>query len=161
MDFGGRYHFAADRPAVWAALNDTRILKAVIPGCEQIAWTGPNTLELTIRVNFGLVHPTFTGDLTLSDVHPGEDYVLAGRGRGGMLGLAQGAARIRLEDDPSDGTLLSFTAEGKADGGIMRLGRALIGKSAQRVIDGFFVSIGREMPAIVTALPPPEASPRF
>lgn len=161
MDFGGRYHFAADRLAVWAALNDTRILKAVIPGCEDIAWTGPETLELKIAVNFGIVHPTFGGELVLSDVHPAEEYVLSGRGRGGMLGLAQGAARIRLEDDPADGTLLSFTAEGKADGGIMRLGRALIGKSAQRVIDGFFESIGREMGAIVTALPPPKDPPHF
>lgn len=161
MDFGGRYHFAADRLAVWAALNDVHVLKAVIPGCEHMAWTGPNTLELRIRVNFGVVHPTFTGDLQLSDVHPAEHYVLAGRGRGGMLGLAQGAARIRLEDRPAGGTLLSFTAEGRADGGIMRLGRALIGKSAQRVIDGFFESIGRQMGVIVTALPPPESSPRF
>jgi carbon monoxide dehydrogenase subunit G len=76
-------------------------------------------------------------------------------------GLAQGAARIRLEDDRAGGTLLSFAADGRADGGIMRLGRALIGKSAQRVIDGFFESIGREMGAIVTALPPQAAPPRF
>ena len=75
-------------------------------------------------------------------------------GRGGMLGLAQGAADIRLEDAP-EGTLLSFVANGKADGGTMRLGKSLIGKSAQRVIDGFFESIGREMGAIVTALPAP------
>ena len=153
MDFGGHYRFGADRQAVWAALNDVRILGAVIPGCEHIAWTGPTTLELRIKVNFGLVHPVFTGDLSLSDVHPAEHYVLAGRGRGGMLGLAQGAARIGLADD-TGGTRLDFTAEGKADGGIMRLGRALIGKSAQRVIDGFFEAIGREMGATVTALPP-------
>src|SRR5690349_13434736 len=115
MDFGGRYHFAAERPAVWAALNDTRVLGAVIPGCERLAWTGPNTLALSIKVNFGLVHPTFAGDLQLSDVHPAERYVLAGRGRG-MLGLAQGAAQIRLEDAPDGGTVLSFTADGRADG---------------------------------------------
>jgi carbon monoxide dehydrogenase subunit G len=160
MDFGGRYLFAADRIAVWAALNDANILKAVIPGCEHIAWTGPNTLELRIKVSFGVVHPTFAGDLQLSDVHPAHHYVLAGRGRG-MLGLAHGAARIQLSDDPGGGTLLSFTAEGRADGGIMRLGRALIGRSAQRVIDGFFEAIGREMGAIVTALSPPDAPERF
>ena len=161
MDFGGRYHFAADRLAVWAALNDTRVLKAVIPGCEYIAWTGPDTLELKIRVNFGVVHPTFGGELVLSDVRPAENYVLAGRGRGGLLGLAQGAARIQLDDGTTGGTLLSFAAEGSADSGIMRLGRALIGKSAQRVIDGFFESIGREMGAVVTALPPSETPAHF
>jgi carbon monoxide dehydrogenase subunit G len=160
MDFGGRYHFAADRLAVWAALNDVAVLAAVIPGCDRIAWTGPDSLELRFKVNFGIVHPTFAGDLTLSDVHPAENYVLTGRGRGGLLGLAHGAARIRLEDADA-GTLLSFTAEGKADAGIMRLGRALIGRSAQRVIDGFFESIGREMGVAVTALPPPDTPQRF
>ena len=154
MDFGGRYLFGSKRTAVWAALNDVRVLKAVIPGCERIEWTAADALELTIRVNFGIVQPVFSGDLTLSDVHPAEAYLLSGRGRGGMLGLAHGAARIALSDAPDGGTLLSFTAEGKADGGIMRLGKALIGKSAQKVIDAFFESIGREMGSIVTALPP-------
>ena len=152
MDFGGRYLFRAKRDAVWAALNDTRVLQAVIPGCEKIAWTGPDTLELSVRVSLGLVHPVFAGGLVLSDVHPAEHYVLSGHGRG-MLGLAQASARIALDDAP-DGTVLSFAADGSADGGIMRLGRTLIGRSAQKLIDGFFESIGREMGAIVTALPP-------
>lgn len=159
MDFGGRYRFGASRADVWAALNDVRVLKAVIPGCEYIEWTSPTTLDLKIRVNFGIVHPVFAGDLTLSDVHPAQHYTLGGRGRG-VLGLAQGAAEISLTDADND-TILSFTADGKADGGIMRLGRALIGKSAQRVIDGFFESIGREMGASVTALSPPETPAHF
>lgn len=159
MDFGGRYRFGATRADVWAALNDVRVLKAVIPGCEHIDWTSPNNLDLRIKVSLGLVHPTFAGDLTLSNVHPAERYTLSGRGRG-MLGLAQGAAEISLVDDGND-TILSFTADGKADGGVMRLGRALIGKSAQRVIDGFFESIGREMGANVTALSHPEDPARF
>ena len=154
MDFGGRYLFGSKRAAVWAALNDTRILKAVIPGCERIEWTAADALELKVRVNFGVVHPVLSGDLTLSDVHPAETYVLSGHGHGGLLGLAHAAARIALSDTPEGGTLLSFTAEGKADGGIMRLGKALIGRSAQKVIDGFFESIGREMGSIVTPLPP-------
>jgi len=160
MDFGGRYRFGAKRADVWAALNDVHVLKAVIPGCEFIDWTSPQTLDLRIKVSLGIVHPTFAGNLTLSNVHPAQRYTLSGRGRGGMLGLAQGAADISLADADND-TILSFAADGKADGGIMRLGRALIGKSAQRVIDGFFESVGREMGAIVTALPPPEAPAQF
>jgi carbon monoxide dehydrogenase subunit G len=152
MDFGGRYLFGATRLQVWAALNDARILGAVIPGCETIAWTSPTTLDLKIRINLGIVHPRFAGELVLSDVHPAERYRLSGRGKGGLLGLAQGAADIVLADDP-DGTILSFTAIGKADQGIMRLGRALLGNSAQKLIDGFFESIGHEMAVNVTALP--------
>lgn len=153
MDFGGRYLFHAKRAEVWAALNDVGVLKAVIPGCQAIEWTSPTTLDLRIKVNFGVIHPVFAGDLTLSDVHPAERYTLSGRGRGGLLGLAQGGADIALTD-AEDGTLLSFAAKGKADGGIMRLGRALIGNSAQHVIDGFFERMGVIMGAKVTALAP-------
>ncbi len=152
MDFGGRYLFDAPRHDVWAALNDTRVLQAVIPGCEAIAWTSPTSLDLRVKVSLGLVHPRFSGELLLSNILPAESYTLSGRGRGGLLGLAQASANIVLADAP-DGTILSFTAVGKADQGIMRLGRALIGHSAQRIIDGFFESIGRQMAVNVTALP--------
>jgi carbon monoxide dehydrogenase subunit G len=155
MQFGGRYRFATARPALWAALNDTAVLQAVIPGCERIAWTAPHSLDLAIRVNLGLLHPVFRGELTLSDVDPAVRYTLSGRGRGGVLGLAQGAADIRLADD-GDATLLTFVAHGKADTGIMKLGRALLGRSAQHVIDGFFGALGETLGVGVTALPPPE-----
>jgi carbon monoxide dehydrogenase subunit G len=149
MDFGGRYLFGAKRADVWAALNDTAILKAVIPGCESIVWTGPSTLDLRIKVNLGIAHPVFSGVLELSNVRPAESYTLSGHGKGGMLGLAHGAADIVL-DDRGEATLLTFAALGKADGTIMRLGKALIGNSAQAVIDGFFERIGTEMSVSVT-----------
>jgi uncharacterized protein len=144
MEFGGRYRFGAGRQAVWRALNDAEVLKAVIPGCDRIEWTGPTTLELRVRVSLGVIHPHFSGSLELSDVHPAERYTLTGRGKGGLLGLAQASAQIALADAGPD-TILSFSAEGKADSGIMRLGRALIGNSAQKIIDGFFEAIGEQM----------------
>ena len=151
MDFGGRYLFGAKRAEVWAALNDTGVLGAVIPGCQTIEWTGPATLDLTIKVNFGIIQPTFDGTLVLSNVHEAQSYTLAGQGKGGLLGMAKAAADITLEDAP-DGTMLTFAAAGHADGGIMRLGKAIIGNSAQKVIDGFFESIGGQMGVSVTAM---------
>ena len=68
-----------------------------------------------------------------------------------MLGMAQGAAHIVLSDD-GDGTELRFTATGGADNAVMKLGRALLGKSAQRVIDHFFDRFGDTFGAAVTPL---------
>lgn len=138
MEFGGRYRIAAPRDAVWKALNDPEMLKAAIPGCSHLAWSGATTLDLAITVNLGVVKPTFKGELALSDVIPAQSYTLSGRGKGGLLGLAEGSARITLEDLPDANTLLAFTAEGGASGQLMKLGKAAIGSSAQRVIDGFF-----------------------
>jgi uncharacterized protein len=153
VDFGGRYLFGAKRAEVWAALNDTKVLAAVIPGCQAIEWTSESTLDVSIKVNFGIVHPTFEGVLTLSEVHPAESYTLSGRGKGGLLGMAQASADISLSDAPDGTTILTFEAVGKADGGVMRLGKAIVGNSAQKVIDGFFEAIGKQMPASVIALP--------
>jgi carbon monoxide dehydrogenase subunit G len=152
VDFGGRYLFGAKRAEVWAALNDTAVLGAVIPGCQTIDWTSDSTLDLSIKVNFGIVRPTFEGMLTLSNIREAESYTLSGRGKGGLLGMAQASADISLED-ASNGTVLTFAAAGHADGGIMRLGKAIVGNSAQKVIDGFFQSIGTQMGVTVSALP--------
>ncbi len=154
MEFGGSYLFAAPRSAVWAALNDAAMLKAAIPGCRRLDWTGETTLECEIEVNFGVMKPVFTGDLELRDVTPAVRYTLAGRGRGGLLGKAEAAADITLADHPQ-GTHLTFTAHGGADGGIMKLGKALIGSSAQKVIDGFFARFGTAMGIDVTPSPLP------
>ena len=151
MEFGGRYLFSASRAEVWRALNQTEMLKAAIPGCRRIDWTGEAALECEIQVNFGLVQPVFTGDLELRNVVPAESYTLAGRGRGGLLGMAEAAADITLSD-AGQGTELLFRASGGADGGIMKLGRAVIGNSAQRIIDGFFERFGQAMGATVTPL---------
>ena len=152
MEFGGRYLFSAPRDRVWAALNETAVLKAAIPGCSRLDWTGAATLECEIKVNLGVIQPTFTGDLELRDVVPAERYTLAGRGRGGLLGKAEAAADIVLSD-VTGGTELVFTANGGADGGIMKLGKAVIGNSAQKIIDGFFERIGQAMGTEVTPLP--------
>jgi uncharacterized protein len=136
---------------VWAALNNAEKLKAAIPGCSRIDWIGDTSLEVEITVNFGIVKPVFTGDLELSNIIPAQSYRLAGRGRGGVLGMAQGAADITLTD-AEGGTELRFVANGGASGGIMKLGKALIGNSAQKVIDGFFERFGVAMGAEVRVI---------
>ena len=151
MEFGGRYKMTAPRGRIWAALNDPEMLKAAIPGCSLIEWSGPETLDLEIKVNLGVVKPTFRGELVLSNIVPAESYTLSGRGKGGMLGLAEGSADVALADDGAD-TILTFTANGGASGQIMKMGKAIIGNSAQRIIDGFFERFGQAAGVDVTPL---------
>jgi carbon monoxide dehydrogenase subunit G len=156
MEFGGRYKMAAPRTRIWDALNDPDTLRAAIPGCSKIAWSGPETLDLEIKVNLGVMHPTFKGELALSNIVPAQSYTLSGRGKGGLLGLAEGSADVILADDGAD-TILTFIADGGASGQIMKLGKALIGNSAQRIIDGFFERFGAAAGIAVEPLPPQES----
>lgn len=153
MEFGGRYRIGADRARVWAGLNDPEMLKAAIPGCSHIAWSGPASLDLAITVNLGVVKPSFKGELALSNVVPAQSYTLSGRGKGGLMGLAEGKADITLADE-GDETLLAFVAHGGASGQIMKLGRALVGNSAQKIIDGFFERFAQAMGVEITPLGP-------
>lgn len=150
MQFGGRYLFSAPRAAVWSALNDTGKLREAIPGCRRLDWTGPGELEMELEVNLTLARPVFSADLSLSEIVPAERYTLSGRGRG-VLGKAEGAARIVLTD-AGEQTELAFTAVGGADNSIMKLGKTLIGRSAQRIIDHFFARFGDTFGAAVTPL---------
>lgn len=152
MDFGGRYILAAPRVEVWAALNDTAMLKAAIPGCHKIEWRDATALDLEIKVNLGVVHPTFRGELTLTNIVPAERYTLSGRGKGGLLGMAEGSADIVLSDS-GEQTLLVFTATGGGSGQVMKLGKAVIGNSAQKIIDGFFERFAAAMGVAVEPLP--------
>jgi carbon monoxide dehydrogenase subunit G len=153
MDFGGRYRIEASRAAVWTALNNPDVLKAAIPGCSFIEWSGPSTLDIAITVNFGVMKLTFKGELSLSNVEEARNYTLSGKGKGGFMGLAEGAADISLADE-GEATLLQFTAQGGASGQIMKLGKALIGNSAQKIIDGFFERFAMAMGADITPLAP-------
>ncbi len=144
MEFGGRYRIGASRLKVWAALNDTEILKRTIPGCSRIEWTSESTLEAAITLNLGVTKLTVTGDLELTDVTPAQTYTLSGRGKGGLLGRAHGSADITLSDAGED-CILSFIATAGASNAIMKLGKALIGNAAQHVIDGFFKRFAEAM----------------
>jgi uncharacterized protein len=145
MHWQGRYRFGAPPSRVWAALFDTEIVKRTIPGCTRIDWVGENALEAVVTIDFGLFKQRFTGDFILTDIVPIKSYTLSGRGRGGLLGHAHGAADFALAEDSDDTCLLAFTATAGASGAIQRLGSALIGKSVQHVIDGFFFRFAEAM----------------
>lgn len=146
MEFGGRYLLGAPRMRVWDGLNDAGVLGRTIPGCTHIAWTGATTLDLVLSVNLGVAQPAFTGELELSDIEPARRYTLSGRGKGGLLGRVHGSAEVILEDaSMSTGTLLAFRADGGASKRLLQLGRPLIGRSAQGVIDGFFMRFAKAL----------------
>ena len=48
MEMSGSYRIAAPRQAVWDALNDPEVLRANIPGCEELNKTGENGTDNTV-----------------------------------------------------------------------------------------------------------------
>ena len=55
MDLKGEYRLPARREAVWAALNDTNVLRDCIPGCQSLEMTGENEMAATVVTKIGPV----------------------------------------------------------------------------------------------------------
>ena len=108
MTMTGEVQLAAPRQAVWDKLNDPEVLKACIPGCEELEKTDEGGFRATAKMKVGPVSARFKGKVTLSDLDPPNGYKISGEGEGGVAGFAKGGATVGLADKDG-GTLLSTT----------------------------------------------------
>jgi carbon monoxide dehydrogenase subunit G len=137
MEFNGRYTIPASREAVWKGLNDPDVLKACIPGCEEIEKTTPTDFLATATLKIGPVKARFKGKVTLSELDPPSRCVLTGEGQGGMAGFAKGGAEVNLTPDGA-GTLLTYKANASVGGKLAQIGQRLIDGAAKQIADDFF-----------------------
>lgn len=137
MDMNDSQRIEAPREVVWAALNDTEVLKAAIPGCESIEKTSDTEMEAKVVLKIGPVKASFTGKVTLSNIDPPNGYTISGEGQGGVAGHARGGADVRLEAD-GDATILHYTVKAEVGGKIAQLGSRLIDSTAKKLAGEFF-----------------------
>jgi carbon monoxide dehydrogenase subunit G len=137
MDMTGEYRIPAPRQRVWEALNDPEVLKASIPGCEELHKRSDNELEARVKAKVGPVSATFTGKVTLNDLNPPESYTIAGEGKGGAAGFARGGAEVALAEDGAD-TVLRYHAKADVGGKLAQIGSRLIQSTAKKMADDFF-----------------------
>jgi carbon monoxide dehydrogenase subunit G len=138
MEMHATRTIAADRMTVWQALNDPEVLKACIPGCEELTGSPEEGFKATVKQKVGPVTATFRGEVVLSDVVPGTSYTISGEGKGGVAGFAKGGAQVRLSDAEGGGTELAYDVEAKVGGKIAQLGSRLVDSFAHKMADQFF-----------------------
>jgi hypothetical protein len=156
MEMTGSNRIAADRQTVWDALNDAEILKACIPGCQDLQKLSDTELTAKVVQKIGPVSATFTGKVTLSDIDAPNGYTISGEGQGGVAGFAKGGAHVRLADDPdSPGhTVLTYDAKAQIGGKLAQLGSRLIDATARTLADQFFAKFAAAVSARAAAANP-------
>ena len=142
MTMNGEVQLAAPRDVVWAKLNDPEVLKACIPGCEELTKTDENEFQAIAKMKVGPVSARFKGKVTLSDLDPPNGYKISGEGEGGVAGFAKGAATVALVDQDG-GTLLKYDVEAQIGGKLAQLGQRLINGSAKKLADEFFTNFAQ------------------
>ena len=142
MTMNGEVQLAAPRKAVWDKLNDPEVLKASIPGCEELEKTDDQGFRATVKVKVGPVSARFKGKVTLSDLDTPNGYRISGEGEGGVAGFAKGGANVALAEKDG-GTLLSYNVEAQIGGKLAQLGQRLINGSAKKLADEFFANFAK------------------
>jgi carbon monoxide dehydrogenase subunit G len=140
MTMTGEVALPAERPKVWALLNDPDVLKSAIPGCQSLERTGDNGFSAVVKMKIGPVSATFKGKVELTDIVPLVGYTIKGEGEGGIAGFAKGGAKVSLADAPA-GTLLRYDVEATVGGKIAQLGSRLIDGVAKNMADKFFSNL--------------------
>ena len=133
----GEIQLQAQREAVYAKLNDPAVLKACIPGCEQLDMISDHEFQAVSTMKIGPVKARWKGKVTLSDLDPPNGYKITGEGEGGVAGFAKGGATVALA--PKDGgTLLTYNVEAQIGGKLAQLGQRLVNGAAKKIADDFF-----------------------
>jgi carbon monoxide dehydrogenase subunit G len=161
MKMSATRDIAAAPSVVWQAILDREVLKACVPGCEEMTGSPEEGFEAVVVQKVGPVKATFKGQVTLSDIVEGERLTLSGEGKGGAAGFAKGGAAVQLA--PSEtGTLLSYEVEAKVGGKLAQLGSRIIDGFAKRMADQFFerFQAAVEEPAAEDGGAPAEDAPK-
>jgi carbon monoxide dehydrogenase subunit G len=137
MTMNGEVELAAPREVVWAKLNDPDVLKACIPGCEQLDKLSESEFQAIATVKVGPVKARWKGKVRLSDLDPPNSYRISGEGEGGVAGFAKGNSKVTLTAK-NGGTLLSYEVEAQIGGKLAQLGQRLINSAAKKTADDFF-----------------------
>ena len=128
---------AAPPAVVWAALLDPDVLKAAVPGCEELSGTVADGYEAAVVQKVGPVKARFAGIVTFADIVEGRSLTLHGEGKGGAAGFAKGTAHVALEPE-GEGTKLSYDVEARVGGKLAQLGSRIIDGFARKMADDFF-----------------------
>ena len=137
MELADEIRVKADKAKVFAMLNDPEVLRACIPGCEELTETAPNELAAKVVLKIGPVKAKFAGEVTLNPEGAPDQFSLFGEGKGGVAGFAKGGADVTLTEDGAE-TIVAYTAKADIGGKIAQLGSRLVAGTAKRLSAQFF-----------------------
>ena len=125
------------RQNVWDALLDPVQLRAIIPGCQNIEQTSPDTFSAQIRVNIAGIGALYEAQIRIFDRKEPERLKLAARGES-KLGFGQGEALVTLEETGAGVTQLTYEYGADVGGRVATFGQRMLDGVVKIVLADFF-----------------------
>jgi uncharacterized protein len=158
MELKGSQDLPLARQQVWESLNDPGVLKACIPGCEEVVRVSDDEYSVAMTAAVGPVKAKFKGRLLMSERVPPASYTLTFEGSGGPAGFGKGHARVVLEP-AGEHTILRYQASAQVGGKLAQVGSRLVEGVAQKIAAAFFERF-KEVAMQSSTEPEPKPSPQ-
>ena len=137
MELNDEITIPAKLELVYKSLNNIEVLKACIPGCEELLEEEDGKLSARVVLKIGPIKAKFKGKVSLDLSNGPKKYSLTGEGDGGVAGFAKGGADVELIEQ-NDETILKYVAKSEVKGKIAQLGSRLILSTAKKLSKTFF-----------------------
>ena len=140
MRIAGNATLHAPVEAVYAALQDPRVLVRTIPGCERLEQVGDDAYQMTVTAGVASVRGTYAGDVRLTDHNAPHGFTLRASGSG-TPGTVAADVSVTLASDDNGTTLLTYDADATIGGMIGGVGQRLLTTVAKRTAGEFFTAV--------------------
>jgi carbon monoxide dehydrogenase subunit G len=144
MRFRGERHFETPVEHVWAGLHDGAVLRAAIPGCEDLVPLDAGRYAATLAARVGPVADTYRGAFSIEDLDELARLRVAVEavGRWGRLELD---LLVDLVPVRRTATALRYDARTTVSGFVARLGTATLTVAGNHLTGCFFRDLDRSL----------------
>jgi uncharacterized protein len=151
VDINGEHWLPAPPEVVWDSLHDEAMLLATIPGCKEIARTGPACFVGAATVGIGVIKGLYRGSLELIEEQPPSAAVIRVQAKSGHAEV-RGEGRVELQPS-GEGTLVRYECEARINGPLAAVGQRLLPTASKALTEAFLRNVEERLILIATEDP--------
>jgi 2-furoyl-CoA dehydrogenase large subunit len=129
---------------IWQALLDPESLRAVIPGCESVEATGPDSYRARVRISVAGIGGSYDVVMRLFDRREPERIRLSGRAES-RVGFGEGEAIVSLTALPEGRTRLAYRYVAVVGGKLAGFGQRMLDGVVRVLLASFFERLGAHL----------------
>ena len=125
--------FVVDAPLeiVWSMITDPEVVGPCIPGCQEIAVTGPTTYKADIRVAVGPIKTTFSVTVEKTEERPPHFASSTTKGEEGGRASTLNATSTLTLSEVEGGTEIAYASDVSVFGRLGKFGLGVMKKKAR------------------------------
>jgi carbon monoxide dehydrogenase subunit G len=139
MQISGEVKLTAPVDTVWQALHDVNVLRATVPGCQELTQTTPESFSGAATVGISVIKGLYKGTLQLLEQREPDFARISVQAKSGHAEI-RGEGDLSLE--ASDGaTLLRYSGDARISGPLAAVGQRLLPSASKNLTEQFFRNV--------------------